>query len=242
MGFDLKAPSDAKKPADRVGGGGYVWDSNVYDCVIDMAYADQSAGGALGINITLVNNDRRLRDTLWATNKKKEVFYMDRNGDKQLLPGFVLADDLCQIAAGKDLHTCGTEAEPKTIDVYDPAQRKEVPMEKEVLTQLIGKTVKVAVAKVETNKRARKADGSYGPTNEKIVINDIRKFMYPDDGMTTSERNDSELEAADFINKWLEKNEGRVREQYKEVADEPVAKGGAKKASGKAAKQNKLFS
>jgi len=220
MAFDLEEKEGVEKEVDRIGGS-YVWESGIYDCVVDMAYLEESAGGALGLHLTLVHNDRRLRESFYVTSgtaKGKKTTY-SREGKEFYLPGFTMARNLCLTAAGMTLQEVAKAGEKKVINLYDRAQQKEVPTEKEfVLTALVGKDVKVGVIKDVVNRRQRNAEGKYVPINEKREENHISQFFYPTDDMTVNEK-ESGLTEADFINKWRAKNEGVDNVEYKEIPE-----------------------
>lgn len=238
MAFDLGEQADIKKVPDRTGAGSYTWDSGIYDCVVDMAYLEESKGGALGLHLTLVQNDRKLRESFYVTSGKskgQKTYFMNQAGEKQYLPGFHQATNLCKTVLNQTLEEVANSAEAKTISVYDPAKRTEVDVEKKhVLTSLIGNAAKVGVIKEIVNKRVRNAQGTYVDSNEKREQNQISTFFYPIDGRIVNEV-ETGIEDALFIEQWKAENEGKTRDNFKEVEEVP-------EAAAPQTNQGKLFS
>lgn len=230
MAFDLSKKDDIKKDADSTGRSSYLWESGIYDCQIDMAYIEESRGGALGLHLTLVSDDRRLRESFYMTSgtqKGKKNYYEDRKGEKRYLPGFQKASDLCRTAVDKDLEEIANGGEKKTINVWNNAQRKEVPTEKaHVLTSLIGESVKVGVVAEIVNRQVNNGSGKYVPSNEKRTENHISQFFNAETGMTGNEMEDPDVTEASHIEKWLEDNDGVTRNSFKEVDAPPAGNSG----------------
>ena len=121
---------DIKLKETSLGGGSYLWDSGVYATIVDMAYFDQSKGGAHSLNVTLLNEDgKKLKQTIWFTNRKEEVHYVNQKGEKDYLPGYNLANNLSLIITSDDINEAFDKSEKKMVNVYDFNVRKEVPTE-----------------------------------------------------------------------------------------------------------------
>ncbi len=143
---------DIKLKETSLGGGSYLWDSNVYTTTVDMAYFDQSQGGAHSLNLTLLNDEgKKLKQTIWFTNRKEEVHYVNQKGEKDYLPGYNLANNLSLIITGEDVNEAFDKSEKKMVNVYDFNARKDMPTEKSVATTLLGKQIKVAILKYFVN-------------------------------------------------------------------------------------------
>jgi hypothetical protein len=215
-----------------MGGGSFLWESGIYNCVIDMAYLDKSQAGAESLNITLLNDEgKKLKQTFWITNRKGDIHYIDQKGAKHYLPGYNTANNMCLTATSEDLDTITDKAENKMVNVYDFNAKKEKPTEKEVFVSVLGKKVKVAVLKQTVNKRVKQGN-EYVDSAETRDENDIKEFYFDDSGLTVVERAKGLLEAI-LIHKWDERNKGKTISRVKEV------KGGTTESAKPAGK--KLF-
>ena len=180
---------DIKLKETSLGGGSYLWDSGVYATIVDMAYFDQSKGGAHSLNVTLLNEDgKKLKQTIWFTNRKEEVHYVNQKGEKDYLPGYYLANNLSLIITSDDINEAFDKSEKKMVNVYDFNVRKEVPTEKSVATSLLGKQVKVAVLKQVVNKRVNDGSGTYVDSAETRDEIQIREFYLPESDLTEVEK------------------------------------------------------
>ncbi len=208
--WDLPASVEATS-IERVGGG-YAWESGVYGTTIAMAYLNQAASEAVSFNVVLKNSDgKELKESFWIKSGKakgNKTFYTGKDGKDRPLPGYSVANSLCIAATGDSLAKCIAGAEKKTVNVYDPAQSKEVPLERPVIMRLLNKVVKVAVHQVNEDKNKKNdATGQYESTGEIRTTNEC-KFFGNIDGKTTEEI----LAGADAImfDKWAEQNTGTV--------------------------------
>jgi hypothetical protein len=201
-----KLATDATIEADKdtLGGSKFgPWDSGVYDAVIDLAYVEESKGGAIGINFTFKTQEgKELKQTIYVTSGKEKGqlnYYVGKDGNKHYLPGFTVANDICLLANGEELSDLETET--KVLSIYSHDAGKEVPTKKEVLTDLIGKDITLGIQKVIEDK--------YNSPGETRTVNNISKVFRTADHMTTNEIR-SEAEEATFYAQWAEKNTGIV--------------------------------
>ena len=174
---------------ERVGGGGFAWESGVHDTTIKMVYLNQAASEAQSFNIILENSEgRELRESFWIRSGKtkgKKVYY-DKDGKQFPLPGYSLANSLCIAATGESLAKCISSAEKKTINVWNSELKKEMPTERPVIMCLVNKPVKVAVHQVVEDKVAKGTNGQYEPTGQSRTVNNC-KFFGNADGKTAEE-------------------------------------------------------
>lgn len=217
--------------SDQLGGGGYILETNVYDFEITKAYGDYSANGALGLflEFTSVNGGQNYRETLYVTNRNGEATFEDKRSGKQVpLPSIAIADAICQCAAGVSLNQL--DMQPKVIDVYDSDAGKELPTEKQVAMDLLGKPITLAIQKSTVNKTVKnEATGKWEPINEAREENQIRHVFHTESGMTYAEAKEGK-EEPEFQAKWKEKYEGVTNDRFKEV------KGGGRPAPSRAAR------
>jgi len=107
--------------------------------------------------------------------------------------------------------------EKKTIKIYDPELKKEMPKEVPVLLDLLGEDITCGVLKQVVDKTSKNASGEYVPTGETREVNEIDKFFRTSDKLTIAEIVAESTEAT-FYNKWVEKNKGKVVNKAKGVA------------------------
>ena len=195
---------------ERVGGGGFAWESGVYDTTVKMVYLNQAASEAQSFNIILENSEgKELRESFWIRSGKtkgKKVYY-DKDGKQFPLPGYSLANSLCIAATGESLAKCISSAEKKTINVWNSELKKEMPTERPVIMCLVNKPVKVAVHQVVEDKVAKGTNGQYEPTGQSRTVNNC-KFFGNADGKTAEEI--TKNEEATMFDRWAAKNTGTV--------------------------------
>jgi len=230
---NLSMQTDVQVEELSTGGGSFLWDTGIYDCVVDMAYFDVSKGGARSLNLTLLNNDgKKLKQTFYVTNRKGETTYMNAKGEKRYLPGFSVSTNLCVTSVNEDLGSVDDASEMKTVNVYNFDQRKEVPTEKKVATTLLGKKVKAAIFKQVVNKRVNDGTGNYVDSAETKEENEIKDFYFADSGLTVSEKTKG-IEEAIMSLKWAERNTGKLINRAKPVAGGTTTTTATAKPAGK---------
>lgn len=194
---------------ERVGGG-FAWESAVYDTKIKMVYLNQAKSEAISCNIILENAEgKELKESFWIKSGKakgNKTFYT-KDGKDYPLPGYAVANSMCIAATGDSLAKCIGAAEKKTVKIYNADAKKEVPTERPVLMPLIGKAVKVAVHQITENKNKKNEAGQYVPTGDTRTVNEC-KFFGNIEGKTTEEIINNE--PAEMFTKWAEKNTGKV--------------------------------
>jgi hypothetical protein len=195
---------------DRIGGGGFILDTDIYNMTVKMAYATKSAGGAHGFVFIGDNGGKEYRETLWVTNKKGENFFLNKDDKtkKVPLPGFTIANDICLATTEKPLSEQATEE--KIVNIYDFDQKKEIPTSVPVLVDLLGQPVTLAILKILENKSEKVGD-DYVPTAETREVNQIDKVFHTETQVTMVEARNGQ--AASFYNTWLERNKGQTRDK-----------------------------
>jgi hypothetical protein len=194
---------------DRIGGFGAI-ETDIYDMKVTMAYAIESQGGAQGVAFTFDNGGREYRETVYVTSKKGENFYLNPSDKtkKLPLPGFTVANDICLATTEQPLSAQPTEE--KIVNIYDFDQKKEVPKSVQVLVDLIGKPVTLAINKVLENKSEKKGD-EYVPTAETREVNQIDKVFHTETRVTMVEARNQQPAA--FYDAWLGRNKGQTRDK-----------------------------
>lgn len=199
---------------DSVGGGSRVVESGLYPCTVTLAYVIQSAGGATGLVLGLRTEDKReIKQTVYVTAGKAKGgnnYYLDKDGAKQYLPGFLLANSLSLLTLGKELSQLDTEE--KVVTAYSPEAKAEVPTKVNMIMDLIGKQILAGVIKQTVDKSKKNDAGEYIATGETREENEIDKFFRLSDKMTTAEIR-AEAATAVFADTWAAKHTGVTRDK-----------------------------
>ena len=215
---NLATDSSIADEKDSIGGSGPL-DSGLYNCTVSMAHITKSAGGAMGLVLTLKTQDNKeVRQTLWMTSgtAKGGKNYYEKDGEKHYLPGFIAANALCLLSVGKEIGQMDTET--KVINLYSPEAKAEVPTKVEVVMDLLGQEIIAGVIKQTVDKtKKNEATGQYEATGETREENEIDKFFRAKDRMTTAEIR-AQAEEAVFINSWDQKWTGKVKDRAKGAA------------------------
>ena len=218
----FKTQADIKGPVDSVGGGFNI-ESGVYSAVVDMAYLDMSKGGAYSLNLTLKTEDgKTLREQLWmtgGTEKGQLNYYLDKDGKKQYLPGFNIANAIAVLSVGKEIGDL--EPEDKMVNIRNFELKKDVPTSKPVYTDLIGQQIAVGIIKQIVAKNVKQADGSYVAGTETRTENIIDAVFSAITGQTLNEFRDG-IDPV-FAQKWAEANTGKTRDRTKKAAGTATA-------------------
>jgi hypothetical protein len=239
----LTTSNDIATEKDSVGGG-FVLDSNIYTFTVKLAFLQKAASEALALVVHLTTEDGKdVRQQFWMTSGKEKGcknYYVDKNGDKQHLPGFNMANSLCLLTVGKEISQMETET--KVVNLYNSESKAEVPTNVEMLTELLGKQVIGGLIKQIVDKNIKDAAGNYVPSGETREENELDKLFRERDGKTTAEILAQAPEAV-FIETWKKKWVGQVRDR----ATKQAGTAGAPKAAGTAAggtnkPQSSLFS
>lgn len=220
----IEAPKDVIGSGNKFG----IVETDVYTAKIKMAYADTSKGGAMSVNFEFETTEGNIiNSTQWissGTAKGCKNFYTDAKGNNQYLPGYSLVDDICQLVEEGELASIETEERP--VEMYDFDAKKRLPKLKEVLVDLLGKTVKIAVEKQVVDKNIKDADGKYVPSGQTREVNELVKAFHAENEVTLTEAKAGKSEAG-FMTNWIEKNKNVIKDKTKKVKVDksaPVAK------------------
>lgn len=215
---------------DSVGGGSKILESGLYLCKINMAHVTISQGGAMGLVLTLKTEaGQEIKQTLWMTSgtAKGCKNYYEKDGQKNYLPGFLLANSICLLAVGKEIAQIDTET--KVINLYNAEAKSEVPTKVDVLMDLLGQDILVGLIKQVVDKTKKNdTTGVYEPTGETKEENEVDKFFRARDRMTTAEIR-AQAPTAAFADTWATKWTGNTKEKAKGAAAAGTA--GVPKAS-----------
>lgn len=211
---NLATPSDVKDDTqDRLGG--YTpLEGGLYKMKIDLAFLKPTASGAIGLNMHYSNAaGQTLREVLWIVSgdaKGNKHFYVNKKGEKHLLPGLQIANAIGQLAIGKDISEL--DDEEKIISLYDSAVQSEIPTKVQMITDLLNTEIILGVKRNIVDKNVKNDSGVYVPSGETREENVVDKVFSADSGMTIAERDGGSSEAI-FIQQWEEKWAGKVTDR-----------------------------
>lgn len=221
--FDtLKTDATIKSDGDSLGGSKYTpLESGLYDFTIKLAYGSLSRGNAKALNLLLETDDgKELKQQLWMTTGEAKGclnYYMAKNPAtgkqdlKKYLPGFEMANHLCLMTLNKEI--CQVKPEMKTIMLYDYSQRKEVPTDVQMITELLGKKITAGVIKQTVNKRVKDpSSGEYVSITDTRDENEIDKFFHFPSGLTVTEA-EAKMTEPVFKEQWREKWAGVTKDR-----------------------------
>lgn len=213
----LATATDIAPEKDSLGGA-RVLESNTYPMKVHLAYLQIAPSGAIGLVVHLKGETgTELQQTLWMCSGRDKggKNYYEKDGQKTYLPGFLLANSLCQLTVGKEISEL--ETEKKLVNVWSSEAKAQVPTNVEMLTDLLGKEIVAAVIKQIVDK-TKKVEGTntYAPTGETREENEVDKFFQADTHMTVAELKAQAPEAS-FYNAWREKWAGKVKERAKGI-------------------------
>jgi len=209
---NLTTDDSIEDERDSVGGGG-VLESGIYNATVTLAYLSTAASGATGLVLQFKTEDARvIRSTQWVVSgtAKGCKNYYERDGKKNYLPGFLIANSLAKLTTGKEISELDTDE--KVINVYNPEAKAEVPTKVPMITELLGKEITIGLIKQISDKNAKGDDGQYHPTGETREENEIDKFFNADSKLTTTEIK-AGVSVPTFITTWDQKWSGVTRDR-----------------------------
>lgn len=231
--------TDGLESTKDVLGGFRIWDTDVYEMTIKLAYAGSSTGSkARSVTFHLVDDSgQEYRETIWVSNKEGLNYKVDDKGKKIPQIGFVTVDELCLLATEKPLSAQITEE--KIVPLYDFDAQKELPKPVYVITSILGQRVKVGIERTKKFKQAKDASGNYVDTKDTKEENQIQKVFHHESNKTVNEYREGK--EASFHDQWLNKNKGKINDRTTRGsktsgAARPEASGGRQAGAG-----NSLF-
>lgn len=214
--------------SDRLGGS-FVWDTAAYPVTILAAYAGKSKGGAGSMNFEVQGPDgRKFKFTEWVTSgdAKGNKPYYEKDGKKSYLPGFNNVNAIAMFCAKKELNALAFETKILKLRNYDT--KTDVPTEVPMATELLGKQFILGLLKVEENKTKKvsvNGKDEYKPVCDQTgapitrFTNEVGKIFYAENKCTIAElrqaKQSGSAPVAEFYEKWVEANEGKVIDKVK---------------------------
>jgi hypothetical protein len=236
--FGGLSTDNMEKQEDRVGGGSWTRESDIYPMTIKAAYAGKStSSNAQSVNFIFVDKENKeYRETFWVTDGQgRNYFHPKKQGSQERdqtkrnpLPGFNIVNDICMIATDKPLSQ--QTDEEKVFKVWDADAKAELPKAVPMLVDLLGKQVALAIYKIVENK-TKKSDssGQYEAIADEREVNQTEKALFPqfrctvreaevaleNNGSVTDDAilNQSGENVGVFWDSWLEAHKGKVRDK-----------------------------
>lgn len=184
----------------ELGSSKWIKDTGVYELVIKKAYFDKSASGAINFKVEFETEDgSKLNMTQYISNKSGQMFYIDKNGNKQFMPGYNMMRSLDFAVTGSNRDF--PKVESKQIKLMK--EGKEVIETKDVPTEWWNKTVIAMVVKKQENRQEKNSEGIYVDTPDWVYNMEVEHFANAVTNKTMKETIGS-LEAT-FVKTWSEK-------------------------------------
>lgn len=196
--------------------------TDIYEGTLDVVYLSTSKGGANAFNLVVDVKGKKIRETVYVSNKQGGFTYT-KDGKKFPLPGYSLMNALCKLTVGKEIPKLTFEK--KLVKIYNFEQKKEVPTEVDVAVELVGQAVKLGIEVHRENKRAQDQAGNYVPTAEVREFNTITRVFHVTSGQTMSEY-DSQT-PSEFLGRWVAEFKGKVIDKTMKGSGAPAAVAGA---------------
>lgn len=201
---------------DRVGGYTPV-DGDAYPFIIKRVYAvssqsSDSKGVVIEATLTMPDDsERNYSETLWVTDKEGKATKTNRRtGKVEPNANWINVNDLASLATDgeKDF----TQLEYEDFNYKATVDGKEKTITTQSFYELEGFEGVVAIRRYQRWKQEKNAKGDYEDTDEAVDVNAIDRFF--DINYFTDRELAEELKEPVFIDKWLERNQGKVPAPY----------------------------
>lgn len=227
---------------DNVGGGGFLWETNVHEVKITEFYATTAKSGAQAFHIRFENsNGKTYREDMYFISKTGSFTYEIKNkqgkatGKTRHIPGFTACANIVACAFPNNFRefissnengatineryenffkaACGS-CEPGTVPVWDWNKKEDVHIEvDDVMKNIVGKTVKIAIIKKLVNKQKVNDSGVYADVAEYREENEISN-AFTMDNFSAAEMLAGKDEPT-VHDAWIEANAGKVIDKRK---------------------------
>ena len=201
--MDFNLPSGVTVETERDVSGFAPLPTGVYKGIMQLAYLDKSAGGAISVNLLVKVGDRVVTQTIYISNKEGKYTYKSKtDGKEQPLPGYSQIDSILHTVTGKGIAQQATEE--KVINIYDYDAHKEVPSKRTVFIDTINKPVAVGIINVSEERTTKESGYTQGDGTFRN-FNEFAKWFDPDNGLTNAETKAGATEPA-YLNTWKAAN------------------------------------
>ena len=238
---DVKKSKEVKVGSEGVSQGG-VQDSHVAVYTIKAAFTGLSKAGAKSVTFHCESDSgTNIRKTIYATSglaKGQLNYYLDRNGDKVESTGFTVINNICQVTTGNDISDLETET--KTIPLWDFDAGKEVNTDVDMLVDLVGQKVKLAILRKteDSSKCIDNAKDDDGKAIYTIVgtrdVNEFDRVFCTREGYEdlTAMEITGGIETPVILPAWLKKWEGKTSDRSSEEGKAAQEANGGAPSSG----------
>jgi len=189
---------------DKIGGFAKIDHTDRFKFTIEKAYAGVSKGGAFSVTVHFKSKEGAFftmtEYITSGTAKGCKNYYLDKDGNKQYLPGYNKIKSLDSLLGNSRDYPA---TEKKSLMIWDRDASKEMPTEKEAITSWFGKEIDALIMKKLEDKQVSDGTGKYVSTSESREIYEVQHFLDPVSGQT---RNEKTLGKTGFVDKWLKAN------------------------------------
>lgn len=183
--MDFNLPQGVVVEEERDVSGFAPLSSGVYKGVMQLAYIDQSAGGAASATFLVKIDNRVVQQTIYFSNKEGAFTYKSKtDGTMHPLPGYSQVDSILQTVTGKGI--VGQDIEEKVINIYDYTARKEVPSKRKVFVDTINKPVAIGIQHISEERTTKESNYKVGDGTFR-EFNEFTKWFDPETGLTNTE-------------------------------------------------------
>ena len=231
----LTVEDDIKEEVDSLGSGFVLLNSGLYEGIVKLAFISTADSEALALNVTIQREDEtEVTQQFWMTSGKAKGCknYYEKDGVKNYLPGFLLANSLCQLTTGKGISELETEV--RVVNLWNKDAKAKIPTKVNMVVDVLNKPIVFGIIKQTVDKNAKNDAGMYVATGETREENEIDKFFRAEDRMTVAEIK-AKADVAVFADTWATKWTGVVKNKVKGAAagagkpGAPAGTGGAPK-------------
>lgn len=211
--FGSLPQSNAQKPVDRIPGFEFP-PTDIYDFTIKVAFMQDTKSG--GKQITYVMTDaqgKEVTHTVYPTSKKsgtEKPTYTDKDGNEQLLAGYIIADDIAVVATGKSLNTLATSN--IVMKLMDRTVKQKVDTPVIAFPEMQDRKVSLAIQRcVENKTRLNDSTKKYEPTAETRQVQELVKVL--DENHFTVNEAANGMEQPEWSVAWLKSFKGKDRDK-----------------------------
>lgn len=225
----IKSDASVSTEDKDILGGRQLLPTNIYPGKLEAVWLSASPKGAIAVNISANIEGKNIRQTAYITNANKEDFYIDKKSqEKKAMPSVLMFNALVKLVTGKDSYK-QLSTEPRSLSIWNPDQKKEVPTMVDCFVDLHGADVLIAVEHQLVDKTEKGNGGAYFPTGETREQNEITKFFDFNTSKTVTELLGNA--EASFATKWLEKNKDKVIDKESKASKDLRASGNVRKST-----------
>ncbi len=208
-----------EQSVDRVGGDFGPFETGAYTGKVKHFYQVTTKKGGKAAELVVEIDGREYRQTLYLTSTKTGgPFWLDKQGKKQPMGGFTIADELCLVTTGKPLNQQPGEMRVVTVREDKKNVNKEVP----TLIDVIGKEAIFCIVRQTEVSQSETAPGSnvyVDAYNDDGSLktrdrNEIEKVVHLPSNLTVPEARNG-IKVPTFLPAWKERNTGVTRDKTK---------------------------